>query len=294
MADRVSLTLHHIHRTVSSLPTYLHPVISPSNLPPSITNRTPQRQRQRHQQSSETSRVVIHNPVRGATPPPTYSTDTDTDTPTSTTTRASLHEALNHIARDAALIDRLEKRIDQLQDIVSMQRLMIDSLDGATVSSGRRSRHSGVGQASPGGAISAEARGGVDLSLDGEISVAIPGDGDGDVHGDGSPDMDRVIQQLAHRCRDLFRQTRAYAEAHGNRPGFVQDMTMTERAKEYLNAVVADETRVAYLLGNPMTRVSLLAKAVHYDLVKEVLCAGAVRGFDEMVDGRVALFERGG
>ncbi|PWY90039.1 hypothetical protein BO70DRAFT_133149 [Aspergillus heteromorphus CBS 117.55] len=97
------------------------------------------------------------------------------------------------------------------------------------------------------------------------------------------------MERIAHRCRDLFKKVMVFAEARASRPGFVQDVTMAEPVKEYLGTVSGDESRVVCLLGKPTTRAVLLAKAVNYFLVGEVLKITAAGGFEDEVDACIGI-----
>ncbi|RAK95397.1 type 2C protein phosphatase PTC6 [Aspergillus ibericus CBS 121593] len=243
--------------------------------------------------------------------------------------KAQLSDARKRITLDAEIIQTLQAKIDQLQDVIMQHRMATSGQTKASsepkyikknhefrYSASTIAHHTTI-SSSPFSTPSAR-RGGIfnrppprfnmpsgGRGTDARAAVAVTAEPSHSRWHDHSPrdlfttspqhaargsdspkgpvEWSSVIDQLAHRYRELFRKTDTFGQVHGNLPDFVQDMGMEGAVKEYL-MTISNKNHAAYLLGNPSTRFTLLTKAINYYLVGEALNITAVRGFEDSVD----------
>ncbi|THC97813.1 hypothetical protein EYZ11_002729 [Aspergillus tanneri] len=101
-------------------------------------------------------------------------------------------------------------------------------------------------------------------------------------------DTDTTISTLSIRFRNLYQRTEIWGYTHANVPQIRKDSRLDAQKKEYLIAL-ADRSQVSALLGDTSTRYYLVAKALNYYLVQEILKISVARLYDSLeVDLRSA------
>jgi hypothetical protein len=99
-------------------------------------------------------------------------------------------------------------------------------------------------------------------------------------------EIEKHSTDLGKRLQGLFGKMEQWGQAHANVPNVYRDSRLEKRVKEYIMSV-SDASTASHLLGNVKTRYFLVAKAINFYLVNEVLKITAVRGFDAVVDAEI-------
>ncbi|KAB8274374.1 hypothetical protein BDV30DRAFT_237814 [Aspergillus minisclerotigenes] len=96
-------------------------------------------------------------------------------------------------------------------------------------------------------------------------------------------DPETVIRLISTRLQSLFSRTQKFGHMYTNFPSIQFDSQLNPRVKEYVMSI-SDKIHASTLLGNPCTRLCVVAKAINFYLVHEILQPTVVKGFDAQVD----------
>ncbi|KOC10162.1 hypothetical protein AFLA70_94g002821 [Aspergillus flavus AF70] len=96
-------------------------------------------------------------------------------------------------------------------------------------------------------------------------------------------DTETVIRLISTRLQSLFSRTQKFGHMYTNFPSIQFDSQLNPRVKEYVMSI-SNKIHASTLLGNPCTRPCVVAKAINFYLVHEILQPTVVKGFDAQVD----------
>ncbi|KAB8214688.1 phosphatase 2C-like domain-containing protein [Aspergillus novoparasiticus] len=96
-------------------------------------------------------------------------------------------------------------------------------------------------------------------------------------------DTETVIRVISTRLQRLFSRTQKFGHMYTNFPSIQFDSQLNPRVKEYVMSI-SNKIHASTLLGNPCTRLCVVAKAINFYLVHEILQPTVVKGFDAQMD----------
>ncbi|KAL4893746.1 hypothetical protein BDV59DRAFT_201516 [Aspergillus ambiguus] len=95
--------------------------------------------------------------------------------------------------------------------------------------------------------------------------------------------FDDTFLEIWARLQTLWTKTESYGMTYANIPCIQVDSQMGQNVKDYVISL-SDQAQASTLLGQPTTRYCLVAKAINYYLIKEVMKITAAKGFDASSD----------
>lgn len=99
-------------------------------------------------------------------------------------------------------------------------------------------------------------------------------------------DFNRTLAEFVSRSQELWRKAEVFGQMHANFPDVRKDSKVEQRLKDYLMAI-SDKYNASTLLGKEETRFYVVAKAINFYLVRDVLKITVVKGFDPVVDAEI-------
>ncbi|KAL2828365.1 hypothetical protein BJY01DRAFT_255371 [Aspergillus pseudoustus] len=88
----------------------------------------------------------------------------------------------------------------------------------------------------------------------------------------------------------LMQLAEIFGQSHASLPNIFMDSHLDDRVKEYLIAI-SSRSQASVLIGNTATRGFLVAKAISYYLVRNILSTSVIKGFDRSIDLEVDEIE---
>ncbi|KAJ9219517.1 hypothetical protein DTO271D3_745 [Paecilomyces variotii] len=104
-------------------------------------------------------------------------------------------------------------------------------------------------------------------------------------------DYNRISTGFVSRFQELWRKSEVFGQVHANLPDVRKDSKVDQRVKNYL-MVISDTHGAFNLLGTDDTRFHLVAKAINFYLVREVLKITVVKGFDSVTDSEIGQIKK--
>ncbi|OGM46727.1 protein phosphatase 2C [Aspergillus bombycis] len=103
----------------------------------------------------------------------------------------------------------------------------------------------------------------------------------------GSPfDTETVIRVISTRLQSLFSKTQTFGHMYTNFPSIQFDSHLNPQVKGYVMGI-SDKIHASTLLGNPCTRLCVVAKGINFYLVHNILQPTVVKGFDAYMDREI-------
>lgn len=247
----------------------------------------------------------------------------------------STHE---HDDRDTNVVQQLQKRIDELEDLVRKQKATISN-QSKTISDPRALRRSNAPMpiytftphrtalpspldtpqsiTSPGWGPSIYRQPPPPFNLHYDVQTAnssttttdetvdtLSSNMTGDTHHDcvlcskmngqypcAFVNFESTFVEFWARLQGLWSKSERYGLTHANIPNIQMDSRLGQNVKDYAISL-SDQTQASVLLGHPMTRFCLVAKAINYYIINEVMNVTAVKGFDPRADQEICHIKR--
>ncbi|KAF7595323.1 hypothetical protein BBP40_006572 [Aspergillus hancockii] len=95
---------------------------------------------------------------------------------------------------------------------------------------------------------------------------------------------------LSVRLQNLFVRTRNFGQAYTNHPSIHFDSKLGPEIKDYIIRI-SDRIHASTLLGNPTTRFCVIAKAINYHLIHDILQLSIAKAFDVFVDLEINMMQ---
>ncbi|KAE8399173.1 hypothetical protein BDV37DRAFT_287822 [Aspergillus pseudonomiae] len=99
-------------------------------------------------------------------------------------------------------------------------------------------------------------------------------------------DTETVIRVISTRLQSLLSRTLTFGHMYTNLPSVQFDSHLNPRVKEYVMSI-SDKIHASTLLGNPCTRLCVVAKGINFYLVHNILQPTVVKGFDAHMDKEI-------
>ncbi|KNG84782.1 protein phosphatase 2C [Aspergillus nomiae NRRL 13137] len=99
-------------------------------------------------------------------------------------------------------------------------------------------------------------------------------------------DTETVIRVISTRLQSLLSRTLTFGHMYTNFPSVQFDSHLNPRVKEYVMSI-SDKIHASTLLGNPCTRLCVVAKGINFYLVHNILQPTVVKGFDAHMDKEI-------
>ncbi|KAE8142606.1 hypothetical protein BDV38DRAFT_278127 [Aspergillus pseudotamarii] len=104
-------------------------------------------------------------------------------------------------------------------------------------------------------------------------------------------DAETLIRLISTRLQSLFSKTQTFGHMYTNFPSIQFDSQLNPWVKEYVMNI-SDKIHASTLLGNPCTRLCVVAKAINFYLVHHILQPIVVRGFDAQMDMEIKQIQK--
>ncbi|KAE8163904.1 hypothetical protein BDV40DRAFT_299051 [Aspergillus tamarii] len=104
-------------------------------------------------------------------------------------------------------------------------------------------------------------------------------------------DTETLIRVISTRLQSLFSRTQTFGHMYTNFPSIQFDSQLNPRVKEYVMNI-SDNIHASTLLGNPCTRLCVVAKAINFYLVHHVLQPIVIRGYDAQMDMEIKQIQK--
>ncbi|KAE8417413.1 hypothetical protein BDV36DRAFT_296150 [Aspergillus pseudocaelatus] len=104
-------------------------------------------------------------------------------------------------------------------------------------------------------------------------------------------DTETVFRVISTRLQSLFSRTQTFGHMYTNFPSIQFDSQLNPRVKEYVMNI-SDKIHASTLLGNPCTRLCVVAKAINFYLVQHILQPIVVRGFDAQMEMEIKQIQK--
>lgn len=104
-------------------------------------------------------------------------------------------------------------------------------------------------------------------------------------------DTETLIRVISTRLQSLFSRTQTFGHMYTNFPSIQFDSQLNPRVKEYVMNI-SDNIHASTLLGNPGTRLCVVAKAINFYLVHHVLQPIVIRGYDAQMDMEIKQIQK--